>query len=93
MKSKHLLSQIYTMKELTKVGSTEFQICTLTEKVARLTSHLKSHNKDFSSQRGLRKILGKRKRLLTYLYTQDLLKYNNLITNLRIRGTKKISSN
>jgi small subunit ribosomal protein S15 len=73
-------------------GSTEAQIFTLTKKVARLSTHLKTHNKDFSSQRGLRKILGKRKRLLTYLYRQDNMRYENLINQLGIRATKKISA-
>lgn len=73
-------------------GSTEAQICILTQKVARLTSHLKMHNKDYSSQRGLRKILGKRKRLLAYLYRQDTLRYDKLINQLGIRGTRKRSA-
>jgi small subunit ribosomal protein S15 len=77
----------YFIKE--NPGSTEAQISILTGKVARLTSHLKIHNKDFSSQRGLRKILGKRKRLLAYLYRQDPMKYDNVITELGIRGAKK----
>lgn len=85
MITKTLLNQSY----IDNPGSTEAQICILTEKVARLSSHLKMHNKDFSSQRGLRKILGKRKRLLTYLYRQDTVRYQNLINNLGIRGTKK----
>lgn len=71
-------------------GSTEAQIFLLTEKVARLSSHLKNHNKDFSSQRGLRKILGQRRRLLNYLYRQDNVRYEKLINQLGIRVSKKI---
>ena len=48
-------------------GSVEFQVFSLTTKIKKLTSHLELHKKDFSSQRGLRKILGKRQRLLAYL--------------------------
>lgn len=70
-------------------GCTEAQIFILTEKVVRLSSHLKNHNKDFSSQRGLKKILGQRKRLLTYLYRQDNIRYENLINQLGIRASKK----
>ena len=87
MIAKIVFSTSYFIKE--NPGSTEAQISILTGKVARLTSHLKIHNKDFSSQRGLRKILGKRKRLLAYLYRQDPMKYDNVITELGIRGAKK----
>nr|QWK39985.1 ribosomal protein S15 [Swertia cincta]QWK40584.1 ribosomal protein S15 [Swertia pubescens] len=48
-------------------GSVEFQIVSFTNKIRRLTSHLELHKKDYLSQRGLRKILGKRQRLLAYL--------------------------
>nr|UPO65615.1 ribosomal protein S15 [Staurastrum paradoxum] len=71
-------------------GLTETQIYILTQKVARLSSHLKIHNKDYSSQRGLRKILGKRKRLLSYLSNEDVARYENLLTQLGIRGLKKM---
>lgn len=70
-------------------GSTETQIYILTQKVARLSSHLKSHNKDYSSQRGLRKLLGRRKRLLAYLSNQDVERYENLLALLGIRRLKK----
>lgn len=70
-------------------GSTETQIYILTQKVARLSSHLKTHNKDYSSQRGLRKLLGRRKRLLSYLSNQDVQRYENLLAQLGIRGLKK----
>lgn len=87
MIAKIVLSTSYIWKD--NPGSTEGQICILTEKVACLSSHLKIHNKDFSSQRGLRKILGQRKRLLAYLYRQDTVRYDNLINQLGIRGTKR----
>ena len=48
-------------------GSVEFQVVSFTNKIRRLTSHLELHKKDYLSQRGLRKILGKRQRLLAYL--------------------------
>jgi small subunit ribosomal protein S15 len=71
-------------------GLTETQIYILTQKVARLSSHLKIHSKDYSSQRGLRKLLGKRKRLLSYLSNKDVERYENLLIELGIRGLKKI---
>ncbi len=48
-------------------GSVEFQIFSFTNRIRRLTSHLQLHKKDYLSQKGLRKILGKRQRLLAYL--------------------------
>nr|QCD15741.1 ribosomal protein S15 [Osmunda japonica] len=70
-------------------GSVEFQISRLTTRVSKLTSHLKLHSKDYSSQRGLWKILGKRKRLLGYLAENDPIWYEDLIGNLGIRGLKR----
>nr|YP_010577623.1 ribosomal protein S15 [Ruprechtia albida]UZP14239.1 ribosomal protein S15 [Ruprechtia albida] len=69
-------------------GSVEFQVFSFTNKIQRLTSHLKLHKKDYLSQRGLRKILGKRQRLLAYLSKKNRLRYKELISQLRIRETK-----
>jgi small subunit ribosomal protein S15 len=71
-----------------QTGSMEFQISHLTNRVLKLTDHLKLHNKDYSSQRGLWKILGKRKRLLSYLSQKNLPSYENLINKLNIRKLK-----
>ena len=71
-----------------QTGSMEFQISHLTNRVLKLTDHLKLHNKDYSSQRGLWKILGKRKRLLSYLSQKYLPSYENLINKLNIRKLK-----
>nr|YP_005353005.1 ribosomal protein S15 [Mankyua chejuensis]ADZ48037.1 ribosomal protein S15 [Mankyua chejuensis]AJJ48668.1 ribosomal protein S15 [Mankyua chejuensis] len=75
---------------ITKEGSVEFQINNLTNRVLRLTFHLKQHSKDYSSQRGLRKILGKRKRLLAHLAKTNPIHYENSINRLGIRksGTR-----
>nr|YP_009973899.1 ribosomal protein S15 [Danaea sellowiana]QNH93785.1 ribosomal protein S15 [Danaea sellowiana] len=72
----------------TKPGTVEFQIYHLTNRVIKLTSHLKQHSKDYSSQRGLWKMLGRRKRLLVYLSKNDTNCYENLINKLGIRGLK-----
>lgn len=69
-------------------GSVEFQISYLTDRVLKLTEHLKFHNNDYSSQRGLWKILGKRKRLLNYLSQTNLTSYETLINKLNIRKIK-----
>ncbi|KAH1097159.1 hypothetical protein J1N35_014080 [Gossypium stocksii] len=60
-------------------GSVEFQIVSFTNKIRRLTSHLELHKKDYLSQRGLRKILGKRQRLLSYLSKTNKIRYKELI--------------
>jgi len=72
-----------------KEGSIESQIFRLTNRVARLTQHFQMHRKDYSSQRGLWKILGRRKRLLTYLLQTDVIGYRDLINRLEIRKLKK----
>nr|YP_010878097.1 ribosomal protein S15 [Mesoamerantha guatemalensis]WHE19893.1 ribosomal protein S15 [Mesoamerantha guatemalensis] len=69
-------------------GSVEFQVFSFTNKIRRLTSHLELHKKDFLSQRGLRKILGKRQRLLAYLSTKNRVHYKKLIGQLDIREPK-----
>nr|YP_009379672.1 ribosomal protein S15 [Hydrangea petiolaris]ARQ81905.1 ribosomal protein S15 [Hydrangea petiolaris]WOK78037.1 ribosomal protein S15 [Hydrangea petiolaris]WOK78125.1 ribosomal protein S15 [Hydrangea petiolaris]WOK78213.1 ribosomal protein S15 [Hydrangea petiolaris]WOK78389.1 ribosomal protein S15 [Hydrangea petiolaris] len=70
------------------VGSVEFQVFSFTNKITRLTSHLELHKKDYLSQRGLRKILGKRQRLLAYLSKKNRVAYKELISKLGIRETK-----
>nr|QIQ26245.1 ribosomal protein S15 [Harmsiopanax ingens] len=71
-----------------KKGSAEFQVISFTNRIRRLTSHLKLHKKDYLSQRGLRKILGKRQRLLAYLSKKNRVRYKELISRLDIRETK-----
>lgn len=60
-------SVISVISQEEKKGSVEFQVFNFTNKIRRLTSHLELHKKDYLSQRGLKKILGKRQRLLAYL--------------------------
>nr|YP_010016966.1 ribosomal protein S15 [Thalictrum foeniculaceum]QOJ45497.1 ribosomal protein S15 [Thalictrum foeniculaceum] len=69
-------------------GSAEFQVFSFTNKIRRLTSHLELHRKDYLSQRGLRKILGKRQRLLSYLSKKNRIRYKELISQLNIREPK-----
>ena len=69
-------------------GSVEFQVFSFTNKIRRLTLHLELHKKDYLSQRGLRKILGKRQRLLAYLAKKNKIRYKELIGQLNIRETK-----
>jgi len=67
-------------------GSAKVQIALLTTRIQELTEHLNQHKKDFSSQRGLRKMVGHRRRLLKYVKRQDLAAYRQLIERLGIRG-------
>ena len=86
MSKKQFIGSSLFSKEQT--GSMEFQISHLTNRVLKLTDHLKLHSKDYSSQRGLWKILGKRKRLLSYLSQTNLPSYENIINKLSIRKLK-----
>lgn len=69
-------------------GSIEFQVFNFTNKIRRLTSHFELHPKDYLSERGLHKILGKRKRLLFYLSKKSRIRYKKLINQLNIRESK-----
>ena len=66
-------------------GSPEVQIALFTERINELTQHLQAHKKDFSTQRSLMKMVGKRRRLLDYLKRHDLQKYRELLKELNIR--------
>ena len=70
----------------TDTGSSEVQIAILTERINRLSEHLRGNQKDFSSRRGLLKLIGQRKRLLSYVQNEDRQKYQALIGRLGIRG-------
>ena len=67
-------------------GSVAVQIALLTERIQELTEHLNQHKKDFSSQRGLRRMVGQRRRMLKYLKRRDLSAYKALSERLGIRG-------
>ena len=66
-------------------GSPEVQIALLTERIAHLTDHLKSHQKDHHSRRGLLMLVGQRRGLLNYLKSKDIEGYRALIEKLGIR--------
>jgi small subunit ribosomal protein S15 len=66
-------------------GSPEVQIALLSERISYLTEHLKAHQKDHSSRRGLLKIVGKRRRLIDYLRTYNTDRYREVISKLGIR--------
>ncbi len=66
-------------------GSPEVQVALLTERINHLTEHLRTHNKDHHSRRGLLMMVGKRRRLLSYLRNQDVERYRSLIARLGLR--------
>ncbi len=66
-------------------GSPEVQIALLTERINQLNEHLRAHKKDHHSRRGLLQLVGKRKRLLTYLQNKDIERYRTLIARLKLR--------
>jgi small subunit ribosomal protein S15 len=69
----------------TNTGSIEAQVALLTERILDISNHLKVNKKDFSTQRGLMKMVGQRKRLLAYLQKHNLTGYRALIEKLGLR--------
>jgi len=70
----------------TDTGSADLQVALLTERINRLSEHLKTNKNDNSSRHGLLKMIGTRKRLLAYIQRQDRNRYRSLIERLGIRG-------
>jgi len=66
-------------------GSSEVQIALLTENIRQLTGHCKENPKDFSTKRGLLKMVCSRRRFLTYLERKDFAKYREIIKRLGLR--------
>jgi small subunit ribosomal protein S15 len=69
----------------TDTGSPEVQVALLTQRIAQLTEHFKTHKKDHHSRRGLLKLVSKRRRLLNYLKQVDSQRYFQLIDRLGLR--------
>ncbi|RPJ06650.1 MAG: 30S ribosomal protein S15 [Spirochaetaceae bacterium] len=66
-------------------GNTEVQIALITDRINNLTEHFKFHKKDYNSQRGLLKLVGKRRRLLHYLRSNELERYRTVLEKLNLR--------
>ena len=69
----------------TDTGSPEVQVALITDRINSLTDHLRTHKKDFSTQRGLMKLVGSRRRLLDYLKGTNSSRYTKLIGSLDLR--------
>ena len=72
-------------KSATDTGSAEGQIAIFTERINHLTQHLLTNKKDYSTQRALLKLVGKRRKLLDYLKEKDIERYREIIKSLKIR--------
>ena len=86
------LSQQEKLEIITKYGSSdkdsgkaEVQVAILTARINQLTGHFESHKKDHASRRGLLQMVGKRKRLLSYLAEKNIERYRSIIKELKIR--------
>lgn len=72
-------------KSASNTGSAESQIALFTFRIAHLTEHLKANHKDYSTERALKMLVGKRRRLLDYLIKTDIERYRTVIKELGIR--------
>lgn len=72
-------------KKKEDTGSPESQIALFTHRINHLTSHLKQNKKDFATQQGLMKLVGKRKKLLNYLQNNDITRYRSILADLELR--------
>ena len=84
MKSKAEIIAEYRLTE-TDTGSPEVQVALLTERINHLTEHMKANKHDFHSNRGLLKMVGRRRNLLAYLQKKDIERYRALIARLGLR--------
>ena len=69
----------------TDTGSTRVQVAVLTERINYLTDHFRTHHKDHHGRLGLLKMVGKRRRLLTYLKRTDVVGYRQIVQELGLR--------
>ncbi|MDR1646081.1 MAG: 30S ribosomal protein S15 [Tannerellaceae bacterium] len=72
-------------KSETNTGSPESQIALFSYRISHLTEHLKSNHKDYNTERALKMLVGKRRRLLDYLIKNDIERYRSIIKELGIR--------
>ena len=87
MLEKEVVAQIvkeYGRKE-GDTGSAEVQVALLTEQIKRLTEHMKANKKDYASNRGLMKMVGRRRNMLEYLKRTDVNRYRDLVQKLGLR--------
>ncbi len=85
--TKERKEEIFTKygKGKTDTGSPEVQIALMTHRIEHLTEHLRINKKDFSSRLGLLKLVGKRRKMLSYLQQEDIERYRGIIKTLDLR--------
>ena len=84
-KKQELFKEHGIAKSATDTGQAESQIALFTYRINHLTEHLKKNKKDFSTERALTMLVGKRRRLLDYLIKKDITRYRAIIKELGIR--------
>lgn len=84
-KKEELFENHGRLKSKTDTGSPESQIALFSHRITYLTDHLKTNKKDYSTRLGLLRLVGKRRRLLDYLYKRDIERYRSIITELNLR--------
>ncbi|MDM8337175.1 30S ribosomal protein S15 [Mediterranea massiliensis] len=72
-------------KSNTDTGSVESQVALFSYRIARLTEHMKLNRKDYSTERALTMLVGKRRRLLDYLKAKDIMRYRAIVKELGLR--------
>ena len=82
---KQSLIKSHQMHE-TDTGSVEVQVAMLSERISKLSTHLQGNIHDYASRQGLLKMIGKRKRLLSYIKVKNDQSYQDLIKKIGIRG-------
>ena len=70
----------------TDTGSVEIQIAMLSERISKLSDHLQKNIHDYASRQGLLKMIGKRKRMLSYIKNKNIKNYSEIIKKIGIRG-------
>jgi len=70
----------------TDTGSVEIQVAMLSKRISKLSDHLQGNIHDFASRQGLLKMIGKSKRLLSYIKDKNVQKYQDLVKKIGIRG-------
>lgn len=84
-KKEELFENHGRLKSKKDTGSAESQIALFTHRILHLTEHMKKNKKDYSTQQGLLKLVGKRRKLLNYLHKTDIERYRSILAELKLR--------
>ena len=84
-KKQELFENHGRLKSKADTGSPESQIALFTHRINHLTQHMKKNRKDYSTQKGLLKLVGKRRKLLNYLHKTDIERYRSIVKELKLR--------